>query len=220
MTQCAIGPRGATRRMVALGLIALLYACGDRASLPASANAEASERSLAKATSVARYDGEGRLQFPSDYRRWVFLSSGHGMSYSPDASAAPEPRFDNVFADPASYEGFLATGKWREGTMLVLEVRPGQSKGSINRHGAFQSGEPTAVEVHVKDSRRFPGGWAFFSFAAREPAPMIPTTAECYSCHQQNGAVNTTFVQFYPTLVPIARNKRTVSAAYLKSIAG
>lgn len=220
MTRFLIRPRQDTRLLMALGLFAFLAACGDGASLPSNANADTTGRSKAIAASVARYDGEGRLKFPSDYRRWVFLSSGHGMSYSPEAAPVTDPPFDNVFADPVSYEEFLQTGTWRDGTMLVLEIRPGQSKGSINRRGAFQSGEPAAVEVHVKDLRRFPSGWAFFSFAAKEPAPMIPTTAECYSCHQQNGAVNTTFVQFYPTLLPIAREKRTVLAAYLKSIAG
>ena len=27
----------------------------------------------------------------------------------------------------------------------------------------------------------------------------------CYSCHEQNGAVDTTFVQFYPTLIDAAK---------------
>jgi hypothetical protein len=48
---------------------------------------------------------------------------------------------------------------------------------------------------------------------------MIPTTADCYSCHAEHAAVDTTFVQFYPTLLPIAENKRTLSPSYLKEIA-
>jgi hypothetical protein len=65
-------------------------------------------------------------------------------------------------------------------------------------------------EAHVKDTARFPGGWAFFAFSSMAPAPQIPTTAECYSCHQQHGAVDTTFVQFYPTLLPVAQSHGTV----------
>ena len=34
---------------------------------------------------------------------------------------------------------------------------------------------------------------------------MIPTAADCYSCHAAHAAVDTTFVQFYPTLLPIAQ---------------
>ena len=36
--------------------------------------------------SAARFDGEGRMLFPADYREWVFLSAGRGMSYSPVAA--------------------------------------------------------------------------------------------------------------------------------------
>jgi hypothetical protein len=72
------------------------------------------------------------------------------------------------------------------------------------------------VEVHVKDEARFPGGWGFFSFDGDKPATMIPATASCYSCHEQHGAVDTTFVQFYPTLLPTANEKHTLSPSYLK----
>jgi hypothetical protein len=43
-----------------------------------------------KAT-AAKFDGAQRMKFPADYREWVFLSSGHGMSYSPAAGAAAAP---------------------------------------------------------------------------------------------------------------------------------
>ena len=48
---------------------------------------------------------------------------------------------------------------------------------------------------------------------------MTPTTASCYSCHSEHAAVDTTFVQFYPTLLPIAKAKGTLSAAYQKETA-
>jgi hypothetical protein len=75
------------------------------------------------------------------------------------------------------------------------------------------------LEVHVKDEARFPGKWAFFSFDDRKVSAMIPTSASCYSCHAAHAAVDTTFVQFYPTLLPIATNKGTLSAAYQKEAA-
>lgn len=161
---------------------------------------------------------DGRLKFPTDYREWIYLSSGHGMSYTPGMDAS-EPPFDNVFVDPDSYRSFLRTGTWPEETVFVLEIRPGRSQGSINKRGAFQHGVPDAVEVHAKDSARFPAGWAFFSFSGTKPVEPVPTGADCYSCHQQNAAVDTTFVQFYPTLLPIAEEKRTLTRAYLKSLA-
>jgi acyl carrier protein phosphodiesterase len=57
---------------------------------------------------------------------------------------------------------------------------------------------------------------AFFGFGgANEPAVMIPTAASCYSCHATHAAVDTTFVQFYPTLLPTAKDKGTLSAGYI-----
>jgi len=38
---------------------------------------------------------------------------------------------------------------------------------------------------------------------------LLPTSAECYSCHAQNGAVDNTFVQFYPTLIDVAKKHGT-----------
>jgi hypothetical protein len=98
--------------------------------------------------------------------------------------------------------------------MLVLEARGAQDKGSINKGGNYQGTEVLGREVHVKDSARFPDQWAFFGFEGTQPAQMIPHSASCYSCHADHAAVDTTFVQFYPTLLPIATAKGTLSAAY------
>lgn len=78
-------------------------------------------------------------------------------------------------------------------TMLVLESRMAGGNASINKAGHFQTTETMGYEVHVKDAR-FAGGWAFFGFDDDKPAKMISTKADCYSCHQQHGAVDTTFV--------------------------
>ena len=47
------------------------------------------------------------------------------------------------------------------------------------------------------------------------PAPFLHEM-DCYSCHEQHGAVDTTFVQFYPTLINLAQQKGTLSDAYKK----
>ncbi len=158
---------------------------------------------------------DGSLHFPRDYRTWVYLTSGFDMSYRPGMQMGEEHLFDNVFVNPEAYRVFQATGTWPDKTTLVLEERNARAKGSINQTGNFQ-GQVAGVEVHVKDEARFPGGWGFFSFDGDKPATMIPATASCYSCHEQHGAVDTTFVQFYPTLLPTANEKHTLSPSYLK----
>jgi hypothetical protein len=164
---------------------------------------------------VPTYTADGKLIAPSDYREWVYLSSGLGMSYNPKALASPDPMFDNTFVNPESWRAFQKTGAWPDKTVIVLEVRGSSDKGSINQRGHFQSGDVQGMEVHVKDAAR--GGWAFYSFDdGPSPAARIPQDKSCYGCHSAHGAVDTTFVQFYPTLLPIAKQHSTLSAAYLK----
>jgi len=99
---------------------------------------------------------------------------------------------------------------------LVLEIRGAEGKGSINQSGNYQNEEAANLELHVKDAGRFPGGWAFFGFGKSKVGQLIPQSATCYACHADHAAVDTTFVQFYPTLLPIAKEKGSLSATYLK----
>lgn len=170
----------------------------------------------------AVYSPAGQLKFPADYREWVFLSSGVNMSYSPDAATTEpdKPVFDNVFVDPESYRAFISSGKWPDGTVLVLEIRGGSNKDSINQRGHFQDADIRDIEVHVKDSGRFQGTWSFFGFDRDGgEGKQFPQSASCYSCHQDHGAVDTTFVQFYPTLMKLAKAKGTLSRAYVSESA-
>jgi Cytochrome P460 len=164
-------------------------------------------------TSTPDYSADRQLKFPENYRQWIYLSSGFDMSYNP-GTEMNHHMFDNVFVNPEAYKAFRETGIWPDQTMLVLEVRAAEGKGSINQKGSYQSTETTGIEVHVRDSKRFAGGWAFFGFDGGKTAKMVPLEAACYSCHRAHGAVDTTFVQFYPTLLPIAKSKGTLSSAY------
>jgi Cytochrome P460 len=178
----------------------------------------APQQNTASQSYTPEYTSNAKLKFPENYREWVYLTSGFDMSYSADARTDDHHMFDNVFVDPASYKKFLETGTWPDKTTLVLEVREAKGKGSINQKGHFQS-EVMGLEVHVKDEARFSGKWGFFGFEnGDKTGKMVPTTASCYSCHADHAAVDTTFVQFYPTLLPIAKSKGTLSAEYKKEI--
>jgi hypothetical protein len=165
-------------------------------------------------SSHPEYTADSQLELPEDYRQWVYLTSGFDMSYANGAQAVAHHMFDNVFVNPEAYKIFLRTGTWPDKTMLVLEVRGAEGRGSINKSGNYQS-TLMGQEVHVKDESHFAGKWAFFSFDEGKTSKMIPTKEACYSCHAAHAAVDTTFVQFYPTLLPIATLKDTLSANYL-----
>ena len=125
-----------------------------------------------------QYTKDGQLVRPDNYREWIYLSSGLGMTYGVVESAAnPAPqRFDNVFVTPQAYRAFLQTGAWPDKTMFALEVRSSTSKGSINKGGHYQEGV-VALEFHIKDQARFPNKWAFFGFDTSEktaPRPANP----------------------------------------------
>jgi len=165
------------------------------------------------------YAKNGDMLPPVDYREWIYLTSGIDMSYLPKATGMGDgmSMFDNVFVNPEAYRSFLATGTWPDKTVMILEGREARSKGSINQRGHYQAVGVADIEVHVKDEARFPGKWAFFAFDSLDKnGTLIPKNAPCYSCHQEHGAVDTTFVQFYPTLLPIAQKKGTLVAEFLQ----
>jgi Cytochrome P460 len=167
---------------------------------------------LAVAARAVEYSRDTKLILRKDYRQWVFLSSGIGMTYIPRVGSGTNPPFENVFVNPEAYQSFVKTGTWPDKTVLILEARASDSKVSINKDGRVQT-NLLAIEAHVKDASH--GGWAFYGFGngTQQEGTLLPKSADCYSCHQQNGAVDTTFVQFYPTLAEIAKAKGTFTEA-------
>ncbi len=174
-----------------------------------------------RATGGPTYSSNGQLVRPADYREWVFVTSGLGMTYGPaqaEAAAGRPPMFDNVFVTPAAYREFVGSGRWPDKTMFILEIRRADTNVSINNGGRTQ-GEVVAIEAAVKDQQRFPGGgWGYFAFdtpqGPAEVASLLPATASCYACHSANTAVENTFVQFYPTLFDVAKRLGTVKPTY------
>jgi Cytochrome P460 len=149
-----------------------------------------------------RYTPTGELTRPRNYREWIFLSSGFGMEYN--AGREGPKMFTNVFVTPFAYRQFVATGKWPDGTMFALEERLATSKGSINKSGVYQTGL-AGLAVSVKEGTRFSEQWAYFSFSAGQRASQANPKSRCWTCHNEHGAVDNTFVQFYPTLKSVAQ---------------
>jgi hypothetical protein len=165
------------------------------------------------------FTDKGELVRPADYREWIFLASGLGMTYGPNRPQAGQAApFDNVFVNPESYRAFMKTGRWPEGTTFMLEIRSAEENVSINAGGRTQ-GALRAIEASVKDTKRYPdGGWSYFSFdgpqGLKASAAPFPRTAGCYGCHSRNGAVEWTFAQFYPAAFEAAQKLGTVRQDY------
>jgi len=157
-----------------------------------------------------QYTADHKLLRPENYREWIYLSSGLGMNYSPVSMG--EDMFTNVFVPQWAYQTFLKSGKWPEKTMFVVEERNSQTRGSINQHGKYQT-DSMGMGVEVKDSARFPETWAYFNFNENTKSAQANPKAACFQCHEDHAAVEHSFVQFYPTLKPVAKKFGTYKQA-------
>src|SRR6266481_4975194 len=136
---------------------------------------------------MPQFAADGKLVRPAGYRKWAYLSSGYGMSYSQGNS--DHLMFTNVFVTPSSYDYYVEHGTWPDKTMFVLEIYGSASKGSINLHGNYQTSF-MGLDVEVKDEKRFSDKWAYFNFDGTEKAASAtsPSKNDCWKCHDQNDA--------------------------------
>jgi hypothetical protein len=197
------GHWGVTAVMVSAALLCLFALPVSRAIVQRSLNFAYSVLQQSVPTPDHPEYAGTRLVRPVSYREWIYLSSGLGMEYNA-AVGGPE-NFTNAFVPRWAYREFLATGKWPDKSMFVLEGRASRTKGSINITGHFQT-DPTSLAVEVKDETRYASKWAYFGFRtdAMTAEAMTGPTDQCWTCHNDNAAVEHTFVQFYPTLKPVA----------------
>jgi hypothetical protein len=171
------------------------------------------------------YDGpvltaDGKLQRPANYREWIFLASSYNLIYGPAAAGqdARMPPFGNVFVNPSSYKAFMKTGTWPDRTIFILEIRRASNAGLLGKDRRYQT-EIVGLEANVKDAR-LKDGWGWFGFGAGanqkdSAAPLSNAVKDgCFDCHTQHGAVEKTFVQFYPELYEVAKRLGTMNPAY------
>ena len=178
-------------KVIAIILISLSFSCGEKNNYE----------------EVTYFTMQGdELKRPTDYRSWVFV----GTPLTPNDmnnGKAPFPEFHNVYIDPQSYDEYKATGKWRDGTILVKELVSVGSKAAASGNGYFM-GDYIGLEATIKSSKHFPdepGNWAYFSFTTppdedlkNMAAPF--TTNMCNSCHAASAKDDFVFTQYYPVL--------------------
>ena len=121
-----------------------------------------------------------QLHLPEDFREWTLVGTSNQFAHSGGKNT-----FQNVYLNPQGYREYRRTGRFPEGTVIVLE----------------SSG---VLAASVKD-RRFAEGWGFFEFIdgngqKTKDAQLSAQTAACLSCHRDQGSTDHVFTQFYPVL--------------------
>ena len=151
---------------------------------------------------LPQYTSGDELVRPENYREWVFLSSR--LRVNSKASSGEGETFGDVFVSRPAYHQFQATGSWPDKSVFVLEKRMSSSQSSAEIVDHYETGL-IGISVEVKDTARFAEKWAYFSFDSSTKTAKTNPKAMCWQCHNGGGAVENTYVQFYPTLKPLAQ---------------
>ena len=149
-----------------------------------------------------RFSGGNQLVRPEGYREWMFVGSNLNMGYS-EGGESKESRFHNIYIQREAYREYAVTGKFPDKTMLVMEVIAAGTNASINKKGQFAD-KSVGIEVALKDEQRFAEKWAYFNFIGKGGAALPEAKAfakeACWKCHNEHGAADNVFVQFYSVL--------------------
>jgi hypothetical protein len=154
---------------------------------------------------VAVFEEKDSLHRPEGYREWIFVGSSLGLRYDDnDEKQRPEElEYKNIYINPDAYHEYVKTGKFPQGTVLVLEIATAETKKEPGLRGSYQK-EFVGLLASVKDRERFGEEWAYFRFTDKDgkladKARPFPK-ASCYDCHRQKAAADNVFTQFYPVL--------------------
>ena len=115
------------------------------------------------------------VTIPEGYRKWELIA--------PAEEAAPLDELRVVLGNPAAVKAIEnSTQPYPDGTVLVkLAYKRAPLAGAPT---ATVPGQPTTVQVMVKDSRRYAstGGWGFGRFVNGQPADVAQHET-CFACH-------------------------------------
>lgn len=131
----------------------------------------------------ARAD-EPDQRLPDDYRNWRLVSVAH--------EAGPLNDIRAILANDVAIDAFRRGQRpFPDGAILARlayrYVSSEQNNAVFGQQQSFVAGEPTNVQVSVRDSRRFAstGGWGFAQFRDGRLDPAAQTPATCFACHDR-----------------------------------
>ena len=194
------------------GLAAITLIAAD--PLPASKSATSP-----KGMALPEYDGEGKLLRPVGYEKWVVVGTSIGLGYSDGDKKDPNNpgTFHNVYLQPEAFDYYVENGEFPEQSVFIVTnnpSHPAKTKGAVSRLG-FVAAPTSGLEIAIKDSKKYPDKWAYFMFHDKpDQSPSRVRSAEaaferkeCFDCHQEHGAVDNVFTQFYSVLTEARENQ-------------
>jgi cytochrome P460 len=151
-------------------------------------------------------DAKGNLHVPENYRaKYRFIGS---WAVAADSGSGSK-EMHTVYASPGAVEGYLKTGHFEDGAVLVKEV-------FASTTGEMTTGTVSHVDslkgwfVMVRDSKNtaHPGnplwgdGWGWSWFDADKPLKTTSTDYknDCMGCHVPATPTDFIYVQGYPSL--------------------
>lgn len=213
--------RIAVERILAVTVVLGLAAYALNAADPA---AEKKTSAAPKSMALPEYDKDGKLLRPVGYEKWVVVGTSIGLGYSDGDRKDPNNpgTFHNVYLQPEAFDHFVATGEFPEQTVFIvtnLKSEPAKTKGPVSRLG-FVAAPTSGLEIAIKDSKKYPEGWAYFMFHDKAGEAKSKTrTAEsaferkdCFDCHAEHGATDNVFTQFYSVLTAARENQLSKQA--------
>lgn len=178
-------------------------------------------------TKMARpeYDADGKLLRPTGFEKWVVVGTSIGLGYSDGDKKNPDNpgTFHNVYLQPEAFDHYVETGKFPEQSVFIVtnnHSQPAKTKGPVSRLG-FVAAPMSGLEIAIKDSKKYPDGWAYFMFHDKPGTPAGKVRAaereferkDCFDCHAEHGAVDNVFTQFYSVLTDARENRLARSKA-------
>jgi len=149
-------------------------------------------------------DADGTINFPGKIRdEWIHLGSWGTADIN-----ANEPAQHDVYTQPETLAAFQKTGKFRDGAVLIKELRKIEHGNMTTGHVTW-AGEEILWFVLIKDAKgRFKGndnwgegwGWALFNAGATEKNASTNYQTDCLGCHIPARTTDWIYVKGYPSL--------------------
>jgi hypothetical protein len=150
-------------------------------------------------------DAKGDLHVPDDYRsKYRFIGS---WAVAADDKGSKE--IHSVYASPGAVEGYLKTGHFQDGAVLVKEVFEAKT-GEMTTGTVSHADNIKGWFVMVRDSKNVahPGnplwgdgwGWSWFDYGNTTKTTSTDYHNDCMGCHVPATPTDFIYVQGYPSL--------------------